>query len=88
MPMKRLLLLSALLLGLWSSLQANAAETKPLNVVVIFIDDMGYGDLGCYGGRDARTPNIDRLAEEGTRFTSFYAKTVCGPSRGALMTGR
>lgn len=64
------------------------AESGPPNFLVIFIDDMGYGDLGCYGGETARTPNIDRLAAEGTRFTSFYAQTVCGPSRGALMTGR
>ena len=58
------------------------------NMVLIFIDDMGYGDPSCYGGTIAATPNIDRLAGEGTRFTSFYAQTVCGPSRGALMTGR
>ncbi len=65
-----------------------SAAPKP-NFLIIFIDDMGYGDLGCYGGHaNARTPNIDKLAGEGTRFTSFYAQTVCGPSRGALMTGR
>ena len=65
-----------------------AAQTSRPNFLIIFIDDMGYGDLGCYQGDSARTPNIDRLAGEGTRFTSFYAQTVCGPSRGALMTGR
>ncbi len=64
------------------------AEPERPNFLIIFIDDMGYGDLECYGGRLARTPHIDRLAAEGTRFTSFYAQTVCGPSRGALMTGR
>lgn len=64
-----------------------AAEDRP-NFLIIFIDDMGYGDVGCYGGTDARTPHIDQLAADGTRFTSFYAQTVCGPSRGALMTGR
>lgn len=58
------------------------------NFLIIFVDDMGYGDPGCFGGQDARTPNIDQLAKDGTRFTSFYAQTVCGPSRGALMTGR
>ena len=58
------------------------------NFLIIFIDDMGYGDLGCYGGTEARTPHIDKLATEGTRLTSFYAQSVCGPSRGALMTGR
>ena len=80
--MKPLLVIASLL----AALTAGAAK-KP-NFLIIFIDDMGYGDLGCYGGSEARTPNIDRLAGEGTRFTSFYAQTVCGPSRGALMTGR
>ncbi len=58
------------------------------NFLIIFIDDLGYGDLGSFGGADARTPNIDSLGEEGMRLTSFYAQSVCGPSRGALMTGR
>ena len=58
------------------------------NIVVIFTDDQGYGDLGCFGSKTMRTPRIDRLAEEGTRFTSFYAQVVCGPSRSALLTGR
>ena len=62
------------------------ADTKP-NFVVIFADDLGYGDLGCYGNEVIRTPNIDRMAREGMRFTDFYAQTVCGPSRAALMTG-
>jgi arylsulfatase A-like enzyme len=65
----------------------HAAPEKP-NFLIIFIDDMGYGDLSCYGNKTAKTPQIDKLAEEGTRFTSFYAQIVCGPSRGALMTGR
>ncbi|MEM7697316.1 MAG: sulfatase [Verrucomicrobiota bacterium] len=68
--------------------QAFSEEQKP-NFLIIFIDDLGYGDLGCYGGyAKAKTPRIDQLAEEGTRYTSFYAQSVCGPSRGALMTGR
>ncbi|HUR56212.1 MAG TPA: sulfatase-like hydrolase/transferase, partial [Opitutaceae bacterium] len=58
------------------------------NIVIILTDDQGYGDLGCYGSTTIRTPRIDRLAEEGTRFTSFYAQIVCGPSRSALLTGR
>jgi arylsulfatase A-like enzyme len=72
-----------------SSTELRAAEgpERP-SFLIIFIDDMGYGDPGCFGGKAARTPEIDRLAAEGTRFTSFYAQTVCGPSRGALMTGR
>jgi arylsulfatase A-like enzyme len=58
------------------------------NIVFIMADDLGYGDLGCYGQKVLKTPNIDRLAREGTRFTNFYAgSTVCAPSRCVLMTG-
>lgn len=57
------------------------------NFVVILADDLGYGDLGCYGNRHIRTPNLDRMAAEGLRLTSFYAQNVCGPSRAALLTG-
>jgi arylsulfatase A len=58
------------------------------NVVLINCDDLGYGDLGCYGSERNKTPTIDRLASEGIRFTSFYqASPVCSPSRGALLTG-
>ena len=77
----------ALILVLISGLFLRAEASAP-NFLIIFIDDMGYGDLGCYGGDTARTPNIDQLAVDGTRFTTFYAQSVCGPSRGALMTGR
>ena len=62
------------------------AQQAP-NFVVIFADDLGYGDLGCYGNRNIRTPNLDRMAAEGLRLTSFYAQNVCGPSRAALLTG-
>jgi arylsulfatase A len=59
------------------------------NVVIIFADDLGYGDLGCYGSPVIRTPNLDRMAAEGLRFTDFYsASEVCTPSRAALLTGR
>jgi arylsulfatase A-like enzyme len=68
-------------------LAALAAETPP-NVVLIVADDLGYGDVGCYGAKDIKTPNIDRLAKEGTRFTSFcVAQPVCTASRAALMSG-
>lgn len=61
---------------------------KPYNVVLIFCDDLGYGDLGCYGSTVNRTPNIDRLAAEGQRYTDFYSSSpVCTPSRASLMTG-
>jgi len=63
------------------------AERKP-NIIFIHADDLGYGDLSCYGQQKFRTPNIDGLASEGTRYTQYYAgSTVCAPSRCALMTG-
>jgi arylsulfatase A-like enzyme len=69
--------------------ESTASPNNQLpNFLIIFVDDMGYGDPSCYGNAVARTPHIDQLAKDGTRFTSFYAQTVCGPSRGALMTGR
>ncbi len=66
-----------------------AAEGRPPNVVIIYADDMGIGDVGCYGCRDIRTPNLDALARAGVRFTNYYsAAPVCSPSRAALLTGR
>jgi len=65
-----------------------SAQTKP-NIIFIHADDLGYGDLSCYGQRKFKTPNIDRLAAEGMRFTQYYAgSTVCAPSRSALITGQ
>jgi arylsulfatase A-like enzyme len=68
---------------------APAAELpKRPNVVLVFLDDAGYGDLGCYGNTLIRTPNLDRMAAEGVRFTDFYvAQAVCSASRAALLTG-
>ncbi len=63
------------------------AEEMPPNFVVVFTDDQGYQDLGCFGSPDIRTPRLDAMAKEGMRFTSFYAQPICGPSRAALMTG-
>lgn len=78
-------IISLLLLVL--STTAVAAE-RP-NVVIIVADDLGYGDLGCYGSPTIRTPHLDRMAAEGLRFTDFYsASEVCTPSRAALLTGR
>lgn len=69
--------------------QVVIAEDKQPNFVMIFADDLGYGDLSCFGHPSIRTPNLDRMASEGMRFTQFYsASPVCTPSRAALMTGR
>lgn len=74
------------LLTLLSICVLPLAAEKP-NFVIIFTDDQGYQDLGCYGSPNIKTQRIDQMAKEGMRFTNFYAQTVCGPSRGALMTG-
>ncbi len=82
--------LGAVLLTLLVFAATSAAEVagdeRP-NFVIIFADDMGYGDIGCFGSTEIRTPHLDRMAKEGMRFTSFYAQPICGPSRAALMTG-
>ena len=69
-------------------LLARGAEAEKPNLVFILADDLGYGDLGCYGQKRIQTPHLDRLADEGMKFTQFYAgSTVCAPSRCVLMTG-
>ncbi len=79
--------LSTLLAAAWLTLLTARAADRP-NIVVIFVDNFGNGDLGCFGSTLHRTPHIDRMAAEGTKFTSFYvASGVCTPSRAALMTG-
>lgn len=83
--MKRIGILAAAALA--AGLAAAAAE-RP-NIVFVIADDLGYGDIGCYGQQKIRTPNIDRLAAEGMRFTAHYAgNNVCAPSRCVLMSGR
>lgn len=80
--------ISWLLLLCSVSLSSLATADKP-NIIYILADDAGYGDFGCYGGSQLPTPNIDRMAEEGMRFTRHYAGcTVCAPSRCVLMTGQ
>ena len=64
-----------------------APDCQLPNFIVILADDQGYEDVGCFGSKKIRTPNLDRLASEGMRFTDFYAQAICGPSRAALMTG-
>lgn len=66
----------------------QSAKDNP-NIIIIYCDDLGYGDLGCFGATDIQTPNIDRIAEQGIKFTEFYsASPICSPSRAGLMTGR
>jgi len=66
----------------------NLAEAKKPNIIVILTDDMGFGDIGCYGGNFAPTPNLDRMAKEGIRFTKYYsASPICSPSRTGILTG-
>ena len=79
-PMKMLFVLLAALL-------AAATSARPPNVVVIFIDDLGYGDIGPFGAIKQRTPHLDRMAKEGMKLTSFYATPVCSVSRAQMMTG-
>ena len=83
-----LLILSGLLLAPLISLRAaeTAKSPKP-NIVIIFIDDMGYGDIGPFGATKQKTPNLDRMAREGMKLTSFYAAPVCSVSRAQLLTG-
>lgn len=83
-----------MLLQLWAFLffvapQAFSANSSLPNIVIIFSDDLGFGDLGCYGHPSSLTPNLDGLTADGLRFTDFYsANALCSPSRAALLTGR
>ncbi|MCZ6673159.1 MAG: sulfatase [Verrucomicrobia bacterium] len=80
--MRLLLILNLFLTGI-----IFAASEKP-NIIFIFVDDQGYYDLGCYGATEVKTPNIDRMAAEGVRFTDYYAAApICSPSRAGLLTG-
>ena len=77
-----------LLLGLLLSCFSAAGEKRP-NIILVFIDDMGWADFSCFGNEDAKTPNIDRLANEGMRFEQFYVNSpICSPSRVAISTGQ
>ncbi|KQS27797.1 sulfatase [Dyadobacter sp. Leaf189] len=87
--MKRYPIYSLLITLVLSSAAAFAQKSKQPNFIIILADDLGYGDLGVYGHPTIRTPNLDKMALEGTRFTQFYvAANVCSPSRAALLTGR
>jgi len=83
--------LSGLLLFILSiySTASQIDKTRPPNLIYIMADDLGYGDLGCFGQKTIKTPNLDKMASEGIRFTSYYAgNTVCRPSRLSLWTGK
>lgn len=85
---KRLSLFLALFCALLGFATSAIAAQRP-NIIIVMADDMGYGDLSCYGHPTIRTPNLDRMAAEGLRFTDFYAgANLCTPSRAALLTGR
>ncbi len=94
--MKRILPLLSIFLGLALFtgpgsvvLAQDTRPGRPPNIVLIYVDDMGYTDLGCFGAKKIKTPNIDRMAKQGTRFTSFYvAQPICSASRAALLTGK
>ena len=79
---------ASLVAGMFLARNIASGEPNPPNIVIMFADDAGYGDLSCYGHPTIRTPNLDSLASEGVRFTSFYTHPACTPSRAALMTGR
>lgn len=84
-------IVALIIIGVGCSTNETIIEVpeKLPNIVFIFADDLGYGDLGCYGAKDISTPNIDKLAHQGIMFTDFYsASSVCSPSRAALLTGR
>src|SRR5437660_6110494 len=78
-------LMLALLATLGTAGTVPATDRRP-NIAVILADDLGYSDLGCYGG-EVRTPNVDRLAADGLRFTQFYNTARCWPTRASLLTG-
>ena len=80
-------------LGCWISVSHSVAsaddEAPPTNVIIIYADDLGWGDLACYGHQTFKTPHLDRMAKEGARLTNFYSSCpYCAPSRASLLTGR
>jgi len=80
--------LAFILLALPGTSMVIAENASKPNFIIIFADDQGYNDLGCFGSEKIKTPNIDQLASEGRKFTSFYVPcSVCSPSRAALLTG-
>ncbi|MCA9232989.1 MAG: sulfatase [Planctomycetales bacterium] len=86
--LKVMVMLATCLSGGAQTLQASAVSREPPNIVFIMADDLGWTDLGCTGSRYYETPNIDRLAEQGLKFSSYYVCQNCAPTRAALMSGQ
>ena len=85
---RRKVVVGVIVFALLGSFSLPVAVAKPPNIILIMADDLGYGDLGCYGQQTILTPRLDEMAREGMRFTQFYSgSTVCAPSRCVLMTG-
>ena len=88
-PLARLVLIPIVLLGLAKSALGRPAEVARPNIIFILADDLGYSELGSYGQKKIKTPNLDRLAGQGMRFTRNYSgNAVCAPSRCVFMTGK
>jgi len=88
MNLSKLPILFCILPGYFASYGSEEKKVKKPNIIILLADDLGYGELGCYGQEVVKTPNIDAFAKTGMRFTSFYSGTsVCSPSRASLMTG-
>ena len=84
--MKYILIMTAVISCLVTACKQERTKIKP-NILFVFMDDMGYADLGCYGNTRVQTPNIDQLAKEGILFTQFYVNTpICSPSHTAITT--
>ena len=81
-------IVAAGMLGINTQVEAQAKETRKPNIIFVLADDLGYAEIGCNGSDKYKTPNIDKLASEGMRFTHAYANPLSGPSRAVLLTGR